>query len=1082
MVRNIVLAASTLAVLGLIVVGYAVLVQRPHWEDTQREQMEPPLAPSDDVEPMHIQGALDVPPGEELVFRVFDPRTGQPTDMFRCADWQPVPELKNEIRVSQPRLSLRMPGGMIASISADEGQIAVDRVETSSMRPNRGWLAGNVKIVVDRSTALDRTPAAERPDDLIVVAMDQLQFDLELGELETDDDLTVTSREFRIAGQGLHLIWNQAENRIDTLTLREGNEFVLYGAGDLISATTETTPPPTTPTTIAATAPANRPEKPRKRTTYVCTLSGGVQAGQFHDDNLLGGIVADQLQLLFDVGGAAGRALEHSRPEAPASQPAAEPRDRLVVRWSGPLTIVPEQTTATEEAGRMQMVATGTPVVLSRAEGEIRCGRVTYHDETQRIWLDPLPGQKVQFAVGPGLSASAEAVYVARQQQLVKLIGDVTLISRDNAGAVRSSIHSSYWTELHLAAGRTSTTETAQTTPTADPGLGAVVGAGRIESATFVGDVQVDLGGQQVTAHRLDVTFDTAGDEQSLEQSLRHALASGGVRLTSGAAAVTAAQLELDFAQMPDGKVYPSQMRAVGTVEIARDRARLRGDRVTALLAPTAGSGAAARAGLVIQELDVDGRSELLDPENRVGVRGTQIHALFSAQNQLQTATVLGTADDHAVVYYQGATVRGEQIDIDHPALTLGVDGASRLSFKAQRGIDGERLGGDRRVVVTSTEQLLLDWKQDQIRFAGDVVARSGNEQLHADVLTLHFERLAAATTPTAAARSDWEKLWTLGRQMMRSGGVGTPDGDELNVLAFDSERSVRKEPAWLRAENALFQSEAYTPGEDQPITHASISAPDLYVYIAERRFETVGDTRLLMMNRGRAATQPDAPREPLGLSSALVSRGPSQTAMQCNERMTYVLGSAEDPRDSAVFLGDVFFVHRTGKEMVNLAQMLPELAADPERLDALRSRNASLECERLECWFGIEQGGAAHGDGALTGRGRTLDSLTASDSVYLRDVESESRILEVNAAWLHFERHDQNEAALAAANDDGDVTPVTPPSRLEIRGDGSSEARIYLEDQASGQFGFHHGQELVVNLTDGTIRTGDITGQFSRP
>ena len=228
MVRNIVLAVSTLAVLVLIIAGYSVMVDRPRIDVQQhQQQMEPPLAPSSDAAPMRIQGAIEVPPGEEMLYRTYDPRTGNVTNMFGVSEWRSVPDTKNEIRVTKPRLSLRMPTGMVASVSADEGQIAVDRVETSNMRPTRGWLAGNVRIVVDRSTALSRTPAAERPDDLIVVAVERLQFDLELGELETDETLTVTAREFRLAGRGLHLIWNEADNRIDTLTLREGDEFAL---------------------------------------------------------------------------------------------------------------------------------------------------------------------------------------------------------------------------------------------------------------------------------------------------------------------------------------------------------------------------------------------------------------------------------------------------------------------------------------------------------------------------------------------------------------------------------------------------------------------------------------------------------------------------------------------------------------------------------------------------------------------------------------------------------------------------------------------------------------------------------------
>jgi hypothetical protein len=177
---------------------------------------------------------------------------------------------------------------------------------------------------------------------------------------------------------------------------------------------------------------------------------------------------------------------------------------------------------------------------------------------------------------------------------------------------------------------------------------------------------------------------------------------------------------------------------------------------------------------------------------------------------------------------------------------------------------------------------------------------------------------------------------------------------------------------------------------------------------------------------------------------------------------MTYTLG-AEGPerRDTVLFEGGVLFVHRTGREMVDLEQMLPELAMAPHLLDSLESRSATLDCGRLECWFAMKEGDVSGGrGGALTRAPARLASLTASQGVYLRDQEG-SRVREVNADWLEFNRE---------------------LTRIDVRGTEQADARIYFQDLETNDFAFQHGRWLVINLKDGTIQANDLTGEVYRP
>ncbi len=1069
MARNIVLVLATLLALGAVLGGYALWAGRPAEPPPTRPAMRdlPPHAPA--PEALRFGGdAITIPPGGEVLFRVFDERTGRPTDLLRCRDWSWTGEGQREVRVSEPVLAKLLPNGMIATITADEGQFVVERIERSQLKPKVGWLAGHVRIELDRATAVERTPAAERPEDLITVAMERLDFDLELGELKSPGLVTVASDDFEIVGTGLHLVWNQADNRVERLTLAQGEQFVLYTAAGLITGPADgaaAAQPATAPRGAAPSdseAAGERAARGRDRTTsYVCTLSGGIEAEQWRGGEQVGGLRADDLRLVFDVGGRTGPAWRRGGREPTATRPDAEHGDRLVVRWRGPLELGPTAGPRTpEEGGRRQIRATGRPLVLTRGDGEVRCGRLQYHDETQRVWLEPEVGDVVRFRLGPKLTATAESVYVDRGERSVKLLGAVELRSRRGEGpdARVATMRSSYWAELRV--------------PAEAEGLGAADGPalefGRLESGQFVGDVRVDLGRQRLVAHRLDVSFRPGAEGESLEELLEEAVAWGDVQLAGDDGTLRCGQLELAFALNAQREVYPQRMEAFGSVRIERDRTRVSGDRIIATLAAPAADAAGASAQtagapplFVLRTLDIHGRADLFDPENKVAARAARIRADFVERNRLTVATVVGGDDGPGMVHAQPYTVRAARIDLDRDAQRLWVDGPARLSFKTRRSLQGEQRSAAVPIVVRSARRLEIDGRKNVVRFEGDVEAVSGDERLTARTLTLLLEDAPDEPPAAPPPASPWSDLYGVFRRMT---GVGAADAGRGERLTFDAQpgERQRKEPVRLMAEDAVVASDVFVPGDEQPLTHASIAAPELAVDIVHRVITTTGTTRLLLIER-RGLEEPDTAREVAGLPSALISRGPSQTALQCTGRMTYTFGP-EGPhrRDAVVFERDVLFVHRAGREMLNLAEMLPEVSARPELLETLESRNTTLECDRLECWFVADEraGRGETAGGPLTRTPLRLTSLTAQDGVYLRDQQG-TRVREIHAAWVEFDREQ---------------------SRVQVRGDERAVARVYFQDGATGQFDVHAGRQWVINLQDGTIRAGPTAGQIGRP
>jgi lipopolysaccharide export system protein LptA len=1068
MVRNIVLALSTLAVLIVLFVTYFAMVGEAQLSPDRPGAGAIEEQSASTTQPLRIgQEDIEIRGGRGIAFTRFDERTGRPTDRFRCGDWHPVPGEKNRIHVRDPELTLLLPTGMVAIISAATGELAVDRVGGAEMRPQQGALEGGVTIIVDRGTMPDRPPRDERPEDIITITVDTLAFDLELGELTTDSRLEVVSNDFEIAGRGLNLVWNQADNRIETLTLAEGERFVLYTVGGLFDQLGGATPEESdavADTQPATSAPASIRPRPRRRadqrTAYRCVLTGDIDATQRVGDEAVGGLSADEISILFDVGGFNADRFIRTRAttqptSAPTTQPAAQ-RERLELHWSGPLEITPQAAPDDDTVARRQIEATGNPVILTRGDAAIHCGKLTFHDETGRIWLDAQPNERIAFALGPKLSAASEAVYVDRSARIVKLIGDVELRSgaTDQPGARPSTIRSAYWAELHLAAQPATTTR-----PATDD---ALVGADRLESATFVGAVAVDLGGQQLAAHRLDIAFRPGTGDESIEDLLDTATASGEVHLTGGDGTVDCQQLGLTFARTPDGALYPRTMDAVGAVVIARAKAVLTGDRVIANLAPPAPELGPDAPTFVLHEITITGNAELIDREHRRAARGDTVTARFRGRNEIVAGTVTGTADDHAVVFADPYLVYGAQIEISRDALSLHVDGKSKLTFKANRTLQGQRRGGAVRIVVECDDELHIDGQRNTVHFHGNVEARSGDEALRADKLVLLLEDLAPPPAP-ASPPAD-KHLADLLRQMrgvVRGRGLRAAQADELALAAGADDSNLRKEPTRLIAENALVVSESYDADDmAQPVVHASISAPTLEMDIRNRQIFTNGLTQLLMTDR-RGIERDDAVRGALGLPSALLADGPSQTAMQCSGHMIYTIGpEGPDRRDTVVFEDAVVFVHRTGREMINLEQVLPELAGNPARLASLESRNVTLECERLESWFSADNTGRQpQRGGGLTGTPLRLASLIASGTVYLRDQQGPA-IREVHANWAEFNREQ---------------------GTLQVRGAPGADARIYIEDTANNQFDAHTGQELLLNLRDGTLRSGAMQGEIRR-
>ena len=1075
MARNLILFLSSAGMLALLFAAYVRLTRVPDAVvDRAAAPALPTEKPASDDQIVRIQTpelSAEVAAGQRMEMTIYDDQ-GRPIAKLQCQTWRRS-ENENEFHIIEPEFTVLLSGGMVATISARESVATGRRTRLQQLQPQRGWLAGDARIVVDRSTAEDRPPLSERPEDRIEIRAERLDFDAELGTVHTDGVIRAVAADFELSGAGLDLTWNRVENRIDHLSLARGEQLIVRRANLLAAPATEAVPPPpdSQPAVPLAEELAAERRARRPRQAYSCALTGDVRITHERGERTIARAEADEVSLLVDIGGSAGSAADAAspRPARPTASAATQPAEaeRLIVRWSGPLELGPVAAVAADAPARRRFEARGRPMKLEMGDRLLRCANLTYHEDAGRLWLRPAPGHPVELNVGARLFARAAGAYFERDADLIKLIGAVSLESRDSPGGASSlAVRCALWASLCLSPEPAETPVDGGVAPASMPSASAAADESRagevdltaglfrstnVEAATFVGDVRVDLPEQTILAQRLDTRFDrAAGAAGTLESSLKSALATGQVRLRTGARKDAWAALALPWRRAE------ALADAAWGAPLPEDDAPqdLRCDALEASFEVASTEAGPGRA--YPRDVTAWGDVRLRDRERIVAVSGDRLVAELASGQDLRRATVRGAERRPAMVHARGYTVWGAQIDADNERETLEVAGSSRLTFHATRSLQG-RLprAGDLPTTVTCAERLRIDSRakgpgdaRGSIEFAGDVDARVGAERLQASTLTLYL-----ADAPAAQAQvSPFARFARAARQAL--------SGQASDPAASGAGRSVagaRKEPIRAVARDATVTSEQFEPSDPRPVVSQLITSREMDLDIPARRVQTRGRTLLGMADRRMA--QPEAPgRGAFQIPSALMSSGPSQTTIQCDRAMTYVMGP-EGParRDTVLFEGAVIFAHATGRAMTRPEEMLPRSLSVADALSRLKSRFVLLQCERLEGIFHARPGPAA---GSVEPR-MELAWLNAGQNVQLRDEREDNARRTVDAHQIEFDR-------------EKGIVRVLGSDELGI------DARVYDENPRAGRFNTPVvGRDITIDLNNETVRTGRVRGRI---
>ena len=181
------------------------------------------------------QGAR-VGPGEKTKIQIFDDY-GRLKAEFRSQRWEPVDNAGDEFKLTRPEVWIFTPSGQVTHIVADGGQVVVEQVGRGNLSPKWGWLRGNVRIFIDRTTKSWRERNAafarpeQHPESVIQIWLDEVRFDVDLAQLTSEGPIQVQSHEADIQGQGLVMHWNELDDRIELLEIREGKRMLLRRTG-----------------------------------------------------------------------------------------------------------------------------------------------------------------------------------------------------------------------------------------------------------------------------------------------------------------------------------------------------------------------------------------------------------------------------------------------------------------------------------------------------------------------------------------------------------------------------------------------------------------------------------------------------------------------------------------------------------------------------------------------------------------------------------------------------------------------------------------------------------------------------------
>jgi len=653
LLRGVVVAASTLAILLVCFSMYEFSESDVRVEDPPVRDRLPSL-PTEvsnvDVDRL-ASGEGGVPIGnaklgeaQKISISIYAHEGTKAAMEITVSDWVPRDGSDHEFTLRNPDIRLRTNDGNDVRVTAKEGMLDAQRKSAGGLDPQRGWLTGNVVVEFDRRSEADKASLSPeqrdhpRPEDIVRVETETLEFDLEYDKLIVPGRLRLVASDLLFEAEELEIRFNEAESRVEAMRIGRGGSIELLGDGqelgismpgmdspasnrmtivEWIRATLEArlaqgeTPkheqaghfkepkrdslPETTPegVPIFRAGSGEQSQKPaRAPVRYLAHFEDNVDVRQVDGGKTVSQLRADVLEVLRDFGDRERTRMRrgsnpptHDGAESTAQPPHATSRIHLT--WTGRLALdaLSKDHPRYQEGGRAKILAQGSPVELSGSEGDAVCTKLSYWPDNSALEL--VGTQTIPVIVRSQTQGKISGRFVSLRRAGEHFDVNMTgpgFASGGVAGLVSTGGEDRRGGEDGMIRFDKALTAHGRVVRRTVPDLSGTVRTTQsrlLDKVDVAGNVLIRRDKTSLEANRVTFALGSRRSWQGDRQFLKRLDGLGNVVMTSDADRTASDEIEISFAPTADGRSLPTTAVATGhVVAFQADRTLRASDRL----------------------------------------------------------------------------------------------------------------------------------------------------------------------------------------------------------------------------------------------------------------------------------------------------------------------------------------------------------------------------------------------------------------------------------------------------------------------------------------------------------------------
>ena len=1024
-VRTLLIASATLSILIVTFMIYQIGQEDVALVVKERIAELPKVPPEDldlpvlDAGSEEAQGdRMAIGRGEKIHITLY-PREGTRAKLeLAVEDWKPLAGSANEFLLTKPDVRMRTQDGHAVRFTAERGTLEAERKSGGGLQPIRGTLIGNVEIRYDRLTRKQRAALPEEdrgridPDDLILVEVDEIEFDLEYSKLIAPGPIVVTARDMHLEAFDLEVRFDESSSRVDSIRLQHGGRIEFMETAEpegRPSRQTQFTLVEWLRSSLQARLDERRREAvvrdakaakveptfseegipifrtrdaqrqaPKPPVRFFGLIEGAVRMTRLAADGTRTRLDADRLEIVRELsrGGESDDAAA-VEPSSSASGSAMVPQSRIVLEWSNQLSIDPcLEDDVRCAASASSIVAYGSPAIVETADGYASCRRMSYDPQDRAVDLRGSVETPVVIVLeGQGvITGVAVRTEEIDDRLLFHVTGPGLLVQATafvppedgHSAAEKASPTVSFTGKLDVFARYVTRTAI-------DLSTGITRRRERVmERAVFTGGVQMRDGRTGLDADRLELGFRRRGLGSKSTQSVETVSARGHVVLTDGMDRITCREIDVEMRPGPGDRLLVRSATARGDVVATQGSRVVKARDKLVVDFKTSPEGTSTR----VHRLRAFGDVSVRDPVQQLEIDAHELDCTIENEKQIDKALILGDKNRPASLVFETLSVSGQKISFDAPQERADVPGAGRLSFMTDRGLDGRRVSPPVPVVVTWTDSMSYRGLENRAVFSGDVHATSRNTITYdSDELVVEFDDASPFVEPLPPV-SDFPKFQAFVDLILNEPRpVGTVRRNVTQRQRFG------KEPTRILATGRVVAMISEVDPQTGRITSRSrIAGPKLWVNLRPEvsKMQIEGAGTLLIEDLRPARVGDPAAMTTVSLFGATEDSGPSKTLIEWKDLMWY-----DFARNQTRFNGDVSLKHFSGSELTRIHRGLP-----PGSTGSAHGRATFLTSDALTVDFQTDETRAQRSNGRRVGglsAGR-LKQFQAFGSVVLQD------------------------------------------------------------------------------------------------